>query len=729
MQGLLTNKTQSCCPQECAVKFAETRRSTHHTLFIALDISAAFDTAKHSVIQDKLNQTKPPKKLNQLIMSYLRNRSVLIRTGNHEYRHFLNQGCPQGSVIGPTLWNLSYDGLLRIMTKRSKPGLEVNFVAFADDALLQIRGTDVNAMKALAHELLQEIIQWSVKAGLHFNATKTEVMLVHQFRKPVSEETLGTFSFPVNESSNVQLQFKKNFRYLGVILDEKLNFQPHLKAARDKANLAINDICRVVKQDWGLDIKKAMFLCNACIKPMLLYGAEVWGNRMLSVKTNKNILLSSQRKILLRATRAYRTTSTAALQAISNAVPIHLLAIMKYRLRQETLTSFEVEKRTEPYLQLHPSIDPCSVIIEANQEPNRKLIPGQEINQQIPEYQACITWTLVNEYFIAQVKLTSSSRKLHHEQLRFGKGVTEGQVKKTIQIHMQASQTQANLIIETKDRFLRCKLQKCNSNSLAMNLYNTCTQALQSKIAILISRDSATNETAYLETELNQQQKQQPNEETFQAIPLVYNRKLIHWFKKKHCDLAEKQWQKYWEDGISYRTDGRIVGRPTFEWIPRIGKSRNLTKNVIQAITGHGSFASYFLRFKLTAKCSCQCGATEGNTQHVLCDCPAFTNHGFRAITRNENWKQEVLDNEEATILLEDLMKQHLAKSSLHHKKLIKEFEKKVTNETKRQSKLLKTRHQRTKTIRKPVSPKNSIKRFFTPIAKTQVTTELDPEA
>ena len=314
------------------------------------------------------------------------------------------------------------------MTKRSKPGLEVNFVAFADDALLQIRGTDVNAMKALAHELLQEIIQWSVKAGLHFNATKTEVMLVHQFRKPVSEETLGTFSFPVNKSSNVQLQFKKNFRYLGVILDEKLNFQPHLKAARDKANLAINDICRVVKQYWGLDIKKAMFLYNACIKPMLLYGAEVWGNRMLSVKTNKNILLSSQRKILLRATRAYRTTSTAALQAISNAVPIHLLAIMKYRLRQETLTSFEVEKRTEPYLQLHPSIDPCSVIIEANQEPNRKLIPRQEINQQIPEYQACITWTLVNEHFIAQVKLTSSLRKLHHEQLRFGKGVTEGQV-------------------------------------------------------------------------------------------------------------------------------------------------------------------------------------------------------------------------------------------------------------------------------------------------------------
>ena len=53
--------------------------------------------------------------------------SVATKTRN------VNRGCPQGSVLGPTLWNFAYDAVLRELKKR-----EVVVFAFADDTLIVI---------------------------------------------------------------------------------------------------------------------------------------------------------------------------------------------------------------------------------------------------------------------------------------------------------------------------------------------------------------------------------------------------------------------------------------------------------------------------------------------------------------------------------------------------------------------------------------------------------------
>jgi hypothetical protein len=243
------------------------------------------------------------------------------------------------------------------MADKGKKQLDVNFVCYADDAFLQIKGQNIDEMFNYASELLLEVIKWSKTSGLVFNAAKTKVMVVHRYRHPC--QNLPNLRFPNDlEGDFTEITPISQMRYRGVILDEKLSFLPHFKFARDKTNSVFNNLCRVIKQDWGLDLEKVMFLYKACVQPMLLYGAEIWGHRMEAVKTNKNLLLSSQRRILLRATRAYRTTSTSALMAICNSPPIHLIALMKYRLRKEINASLMVQGKPHPksYPQLEEDI-------------------------------------------------------------------------------------------------------------------------------------------------------------------------------------------------------------------------------------------------------------------------------------------------------------------------------------------------------------------------------------
>ena len=80
-------------------------------------------------------------------------------------------------------------------------------------------------------------------------------------------------SFTVN---GVELENVKEFKYLGITVHKKgCSFNPTLKYLRTKATRALYALRAKVNIN-NLPIKVALKLFDATIKPVLLYGSEVW---------------------------------------------------------------------------------------------------------------------------------------------------------------------------------------------------------------------------------------------------------------------------------------------------------------------------------------------------------------------------------------------------------------------------------------------------------------------
>lgn len=98
---------------------------------ITLDVKNAFNTARWDVILDSLEEKGVSAGIIGCVRSYFGRRKITTGMVGHEF----TMGVPQGSVLGPILWDVMYDGVLRLPYG---PGVQV--VAYADDLRLVVEG-------------------------------------------------------------------------------------------------------------------------------------------------------------------------------------------------------------------------------------------------------------------------------------------------------------------------------------------------------------------------------------------------------------------------------------------------------------------------------------------------------------------------------------------------------------------------------------------------------------
>lgn len=247
----------------------------HVTILILLDYSKAFDSINHQTLLSVLRYTGFGSGSLSLIFQYLFNRSQLVSfDGTTSAPLPITSGVPQGSILGPLLYSL-YTARLPSLLKSCKVHL------YADDTQLYFSFpvSDFQCAVEKINDDLSSIHQFARNHSLYLNAKKSKAMLFAPNHLRTSLPCLDLFI------DGDRLEFVHVARNLGVMLDDRLSFDDHVKLLLRRSFSALKLIYR---NRHFLTTKTKTLLCDTLVLSQFNFCDVLYGS-FLSYRNVKRI--------------------------------------------------------------------------------------------------------------------------------------------------------------------------------------------------------------------------------------------------------------------------------------------------------------------------------------------------------------------------------------------------------------------------------------------------------
>lgn len=208
---------------------------------------------------------------------------------------------PQGSILGPLLWNLTYNRVLEDVENDYQRSCHL--ICYADDTLVLIKSDNPQEAIIKANFGTAKVTQAINNFGLDVAATKTKAII---FSKNKINVELLTISI-----SGQLIPIQKTIKYLGVMLDSTWNFKNHFLYIENKASRVIRSLWRIMSNIRGPGETKRRLYTHV-IHSVLLYAAPVWSEKLAASKTQQIPFKRLQKSIALRVIRSFKTLSYEA---------------------------------------------------------------------------------------------------------------------------------------------------------------------------------------------------------------------------------------------------------------------------------------------------------------------------------------------------------------------------------------------------------------------------------
>ena len=305
---------------------------------VFLDISKAFDRVWHKGLLHKLKQLGIKGSLLKWFEDYLNDRfQRVIINGQFSDWIKLLFGVPQGSVLGPLLFLVFIDDVVRTVHN-------CDIRMFADDTCLFITVDNRDDAAAQLTEDLQHVSEWANKWLVDFSPTKTKEMIIS------NKDHLDLH--PSLVFNNHVIDRVQTHKHLGITLSSDLKWTTHINNLVRGSSKRL-DLMRGLK--YNIDRRSLETIYKSFVRPCVEYGDCLWaGTYETELSKLDNVQVEAMRIVTgatagsninalcqetgwqLLSERRYIHSLSMLYKIINGEAPVYLSALLPPLVRDQT---------------------------------------------------------------------------------------------------------------------------------------------------------------------------------------------------------------------------------------------------------------------------------------------------------------------------------------------------------------------------------------------------------
>ena len=315
-----------------------------------VDFSKAFDSVNRIAMVYKLGTVGIKGKMLKLISNMYNQSDYIIKSnGDFSYPIHSTIGVKQGCCLSPLFFNIFINDIHKTFENNCDPvslnNWNINSLSFADDLVI-LSESPSGLMKSL--KCLEKYCnEW----GLKINVKKTKVLV---FNKSFTKN-IKNLAYNIDGD---RIETTKSYCYLGIEMTNTGSFHKATDALYNKSLRALFSLYSVLNtRSDATNTKLYLKLFDSLIKPILLYGCEVWGTH-ISQPNNKILKFINKFYRILLGVPSY--TSTVGVHIELGRFPIDInvhSSMLKYWTRLITLPKSKLVSHCYWSLQNNPNIE------------------------------------------------------------------------------------------------------------------------------------------------------------------------------------------------------------------------------------------------------------------------------------------------------------------------------------------------------------------------------------